>query len=78
MSDEGMAALREIRDLVVRVTAEIRVRDEELAALYDRVADLEAKCGRHSVRIGKNDARFRAASYEISALSNRVLRLENR
>lgn len=78
MSDEGMAALREIRDLVVRVTAEIRVRDEEMAKLYDRIAELEAKSGRHSVRIGKNDARFRAASYELSMIANRVRLLENR
>lgn len=76
MSDEAVAVLLEIRDLVMRPRAADLAQDAEIAALYDRMAALEAQLGRLGVRVGKIDARERGRAHEIRELAARVLVLE--
>lgn len=78
MSDEGLAALREIRDLLIERKAIDAAQDEEIAALYERQAALEAKSGRQGVRLGKVEARLKGLAYEHSLLATRLLILEGR
>lgn len=76
MSDEAVAVLLEIRDLVLRPRAADLAQDAEIAGMYDRLAALEAQLGRLGVRVGKIDARDRGRAHEIRELAARVLVLE--